>query len=391
MLSLHTNNSSLSAQNSISRTHTTLSTSMTRLSTGYRINSAMDDAAGLQIATRLKAQTSGMAVAMRNTQNATSMMQTAEGALGETSNILVRMKDLATQSADASSTDADKSAMQSEYDALSRELSNIVGNTSFGGAKLLLKNASSTDAANAVTALSAATLAVGDSTGGAVKVHADAVSAAASAQSAYASASGAAKITAADALVNANKALATAKSDLDMKTAIKNAADAYSTAATTSASKTTDGKLAGALKFQIGSSSAETMSLDMSAELTALHSALGATSANYNSFGAALSVAGTELTGAGTASTLIDKLQTAIDSVATVRSSLGAAANRLEHANTNLANVSANTEAAAGRIMDVDFATESANMTSKQMLLQAGTAMLKQSNSMSSMVMSLLQ
>ena len=104
MLSLHTNAASLSAQNSLSRTQSSLSTSMTRLSTGYRINSSMDDAAGLQIATRLKAQTSGMAVAMRNTQNSTSMLQTADGALGEVSNILVRMKDLATQAADASST-----------------------------------------------------------------------------------------------------------------------------------------------------------------------------------------------------------------------------------------------------------------------------------------------
>ncbi|WP_370660639.1 flagellin [Massilia arenae] len=84
-------------------------------------------------------------------------------------------------------------------------------------------------------------------------------------------------------------------------------------------------------------------------------------------------------------------LQNAIDSLGSVRSSLGAAANRLDHANTNLANISANTQAASGRIMDVDFATESASMTSSQMLLQAGTAMLKQSNSMSSMVMSLLQ
>ncbi|MCS0592688.1 Lateral flagellin, partial [Massilia norwichensis] len=87
---------------------TSLSTSMTRLSTGYRINSAMDDAAGLQIATRLKAQSSGMAVAMRNTQNSISMMQTAEGALDEVTNILSRMKDLATQAADASSSDDDR-------------------------------------------------------------------------------------------------------------------------------------------------------------------------------------------------------------------------------------------------------------------------------------------
>ena len=116
MLSLHTNNASLSAQNSIAKTQSQLSTSMTRLSTGYRINSAMDDAAGLQIATRLKAQTSGMTVAMSNTQNSTSMLQTAEGAFGEVTNMLIRMKDLATQAADASSNVDDKKAMQAEFD-----------------------------------------------------------------------------------------------------------------------------------------------------------------------------------------------------------------------------------------------------------------------------------
>ena len=171
MLSLHTNAATLSAQSAIGRTQSGLSTSMTRLSTGYRINSASDDAAGLQIATRLKAQTSGMAVAMRNTQNATSMMQTAEGALGEASNILVRMKDLATQAADASSNDSDKTAMQSEYNALASELTNIIGNTSFGGAKLLNSAASGTDktaAGNAKTVaagkLATATALVGDGT-----------------------------------------------------------------------------------------------------------------------------------------------------------------------------------------------------------------------------------
>ncbi len=138
MLSLHTNNASLSAQNSIAKTQSQLSTSMTRLSTGYRINSAMDDAAGLQIATRLKAQTSGMTVAMSNTQNSTSMLQTAEGAFGEVTNMLVRMKDLATQAADASSNAADKNAMQAEFDALGLELSNVMTNTTFGGSKLLL-------------------------------------------------------------------------------------------------------------------------------------------------------------------------------------------------------------------------------------------------------------
>jgi flagellin len=283
MLSLHTNNAALSAQNSIGRTQTALSTSMTRLSTGYRINSAMDDAAGLQIATRLKAQTSGMAVAMRNTQNSTSMLQTAEGALDEVSNMLIRMKDLATQSADASSGVNDKAAMQAEYDALGRELGNVLKNTTFGGNKLLV-----------------------------------------------------------------------------------------------------GGTIASSMTFQIGASSNETMTVDLGANMTSLTDAVTAASANYTTAGT-----GTELTSAANAT--IGLLNTALDSVGKVRSGLGASANRLEHVYNNLANVSTNSKAATGRIMDVDFATESSNMTANQMLLQAGTAMLKQTNSMSSMVMSLLQ
>ena len=289
MLSLHTNNASLSAQNSIAKTQSQLSTSMTRLSTGYRINSAMDDAAGLQIATRLKAQTSGMTVAMSNTQNSTSMLQTAEGAFGEVTNMLIRMKDLATQAADASSNAADKTAMQAEFDALGSELANVITNTTFGGSKLL-----------------------GDGTG------------------------------------------------------------------------TAAGTLSSSMTFQIGASSTEKMSIDLTAGMTGLTAALKTVSAKFSS-----GAAGTELTAA--ANTAIGNLTTAIDNVGTVRSALGAAANRLDHINSNLSNIATNTKAATGRIMDVDFATESSNMTSSQMLLQAGTAMLKQSNSMSSMVMSLLQ
>jgi len=287
MLSLHTNAASLSAQNSLGRTQNSLSTSMTRLSTGFRINSAMDDAAGLQIATRLKAQTSGMAVAMRNTQNSTSMLQTAEGSLDEVNNMLVRMKDLATQAADASSSTDDKTAMQGEYDALGKELNNILTKTTFGGQSLL----------------------VGGTTG--------------------------AKMT-----------------------------------------------------FQIGASAGEKMDVDLSAAMKTggtLEVAVKGASGAYTTPG----TAGTELT--ATANATITLLDTAIGEVSGVRSSLGAAANRLDHVYNNLANISTNTKNATGRIMDVDFATESSNMTSSQMLMQAGTAMLKQTNQMSSMVMSLLQ
>ena len=292
MLSLHTNNASLSAQNSIAKTQAQLSTSMTRLSTGYRINSAMDDAAGLQIATRLKAQTSGMTVAMANTQNSTSLLQTAEGAFGEVTNMLVRMKDLATQAADVSSNKDDRDAMQAEYDALGSELYNIMTNTTFGGEKLLGSG------------------------------------------------------------VTGKGTLSQAK-----------------------------------MTFQIGAATGEVMDLKVQQNMSDLNTALEAVSKNFSK----TAVAGTEFTASSDANTMIDTLATAIDSVGTVRSALGAAANRLDHINSNLSNISTNTKAATGRIMDVDFASESSNMTSSQMLLQAGTAMLKQSNSMSSMVMSLLQ
>jgi flagellin len=300
MLSLHTNAASLSAQNSLSSTQSKLSTSMTRLSTGFRINSASDDAAGLQIATRLKSQTSGMAVAMRNTQNSVSMLQTAEGALNETGNILVRMKDLATQAADGSSSKDDQDAMQAEFDSLADELGNIMKNTKFGGTSLLHKNT---------------------------------------------------------------------------------------------------GKLATDVTFQIGADKAEQMTGSFATELTAVHTKIESVSARFAGGTAApvSTAVGTEISGAtdtagATAANLtIDDLSQAIDSVSSLRSKIGATSNRLDHVYNNLSNISTNTQAAAGRIMDVDFATESAKMTSSQMLMQAGTAMLKQTNQMSSMVMSLLQ
>jgi len=302
MLSLHTNAAALSAQNSISRTQNSLSTSMTRLSTGYRINSAMDDAAGLQIATRLKTQTSGMAVAMRNTQNSISLMQTAEGALDETTNILNRMKDLATQAADGSSTAADQTAMQKEFNSLTDELSNIFSNTKFGGTELFK--------------------------GGAA------------------------------------------------------------------------GKLTAAITFQIGADMTETMNGDFTAELTDVVAKIGAAATGYSDTTSATPSAGNDISDAGgtnsaagatAANATIKDLADAIDSVGALRSKLGAVSNRLDHVYNNLSNISTNTKNATGRIMDVDFAGESATMTSNQMLLQAGTAMLKQTNSQSSLVLSLLQ
>ncbi|MGY3888850.1 lateral flagellin LafA [Aeromonas mytilicola] len=136
-LSIHTNFASLTTQNQLNSTNKMLGTAMQRLGTGLRINSAADDAAGLQMATRLQAQSSGQKVGMRNAQDAVSMMQTAEGAMDEMSNIVQRMKDLATQSANGTSTGDDRKAMDAEFVELRNELDNITNNTTFGGQNLL--------------------------------------------------------------------------------------------------------------------------------------------------------------------------------------------------------------------------------------------------------------
>ncbi len=287
MLSLQTNVAALNTQRNMTSTQNSLTSSMTRLGTGFRINSAMDDAAGLQIATRMEAQTRGMQVAMKNTQNGISLLQTAEGALSEVSNIVLRMKDLATESASGSDSDKDRTALQSEYDALGGELSNIIKNTAFAGDKLLDPAA---------------------------------------------------------------------------------------------------GKLKAAVSFQIGSSSAETLSVDVSGGITALDAALKAVSKQYDT-----AAAGTEVATAAAANPMINLLSTAVDAIGTVRAGLGAYANRMEHTYNNLSNMSTNTSVARSRIMDTDYASETANQTSKQMLMQAGTAMLKQSGSMNQLVMSLMQ
>lgn len=135
-LSIQTNYASLVTQNQLSSTNKSLSTAMQRLGTGLRINSAADDAAGLQIATRLQNQSNGQQVGMRNSQDAISMLQTGEGAMEEMTNIVQRMKDLATQSASDSNTTADRTAMNAEYSELTKELTNITSNTTYGGAKL---------------------------------------------------------------------------------------------------------------------------------------------------------------------------------------------------------------------------------------------------------------
>lgn len=281
-LSIFTSGAAMSSTNALNKSNSILSTAMERLGTGKRINSAADDAAGLQIATRLQGQVNGMGVAQRNVADATAMLQTAEGAFEEVTNILYRMKDLATQSANDTNNDTDRTAMQAEFDQLGEELDNIWNSTDFAGTKLFG--------------------------------------------------------TAGEGLRSAT-----------------------------------------GLSFQIGASEDETMTtdkVDLSGAIAAIGSASGST------------VQGINLKTDG--ATAIDTIAGAIGEVGTVRSSLGAYINRLGHTAANLSNMQDNTNLALGNIRDADFASEATNMTRNQMLAQTSMSMLKQANSMSGMVMSLL-
>ncbi|MGF1698120.1 lateral flagellin LafA [Vibrio lamellibrachiae] len=159
MLSIHTNYTSLMTQNNLNKTSGAMDQAMQRISTGFRINSAADDAAGLQIATRLQSQVNGLSVASRNAQDATSMLQTAEGAFDEMTNIAHRMKDLATQASNGTNSGSEIAAMEAEWDELQLELESIVDNTQYGSGNNLF------DANNGGLFTSAMTFQIGATTG----------------------------------------------------------------------------------------------------------------------------------------------------------------------------------------------------------------------------------
>ncbi|AIS16306.1 branched-chain alpha-keto acid dehydrogenase subunit E2 [Pseudomonas rhizosphaerae] len=136
-LSVNTNTASLTVQKNLNKASDALSTSMTRLSSGLKINSAKDDAAGLQISNRLTSQINGLSVAVKNANDGISIAQTAEGAMQESTNILQRMRELALQSANGSNSTDDRTSLQSEYTQLTSELTRIANTTTFGGRNLV--------------------------------------------------------------------------------------------------------------------------------------------------------------------------------------------------------------------------------------------------------------
>ena len=258
---------SLTAQRNLGKSQSTMATSIERLSSGLRVNSARDDAAGLAIAERMNAQVRGMNVAIRNANDGISLAQTAEGGLNEVGSMLQRMRELAVQAANGTNSSADRANLNEEFVALDAEIGRIADVTQFNGKKIL-------------------------------------------------------------------------------------------------------GTSAGNFVFQVGANSGEVMSID-----TTSIASTGET------------IDGADATNAEAAIAAID---TMIDEVTTSRATYGAAQSRFTSAINNLQIGLENQSAARGRIMDADFAVETANLTRAQILQQAGTAMVSQANSSPQTVLSLL-
>nr|WP_301331526.1 flagellin [Sinimarinibacterium sp. NLF-5-8] len=276
---INTNVASLNAQRNLSTSQGSLAQSLQRLSSGLRINSAKDDAAGLAISERFTSQINGLNQAARNAQDAVSLAQTAEGAMGSISKSLQRMRVLAVQSANATNFSSDRAALQKEFNALRDEITRVAGQTNFNGVNLL------------------------------------------------------------DGSFNSGKAV-----------------------------------------FQVGANATagvDTINFGGVANLTASGLAL-----------ASLDISGATGSGARAALTTLDA---ALKTVGTERSNLGAQQSRFEMVIENLNTTSENLSQSRSRIMDTDFAAETANMTRAQILQQAGVAMLAQANQLPQNVLSLLR
>jgi len=275
-LVVNTNIASLNAQRNLFSSQSDLNTSLQRLSTGLRINSARDDAAGLFISEQLTADIRGLNQATRNAQDGISLSQVAEGSLGEVANNLQRIREIAVQSANA--TVQDRTGLQAEVDQLTQEISRIVTTSAFNGVQLL------------------------DGTGG-------------------------------------------------------------------------------ALTFQVGQDGVASNQVAVAgADLTAI-----------TGFAADLVAVGTvDVSTAAAAITALGTLDTSIDTVSTSRATFGAVQNRFDAVISNLQNTSENLTAARSRIVDADFAAETANLTRAQIIQQAGVSVLSQANQLPQLALSLL-
>jgi len=390
-ISVNTNVASLNAQRNLSKSSNDLQTSMERLSSGMRINSAKDDAAGLQISNRLTSQINGLAVAQRNANDGISIAQTAEGAMSASTDILQRMRDLALQSANGSNSSDDRDALQKEIVALQDELTRIATSTRFGEQQLLDGS------------YTGQSFQVGANAGETIDMSLDSIKASAlgkvDAQALAATNYNAANIGIAAETLTFSVTNAAGTSALDVKLTVgmgaEDVADAINAGAGSIGITATYDASAGTLSFAAeNGTTAATVASTVTADGGVFNTSAAALDSSYSddssTLGSAISaidISGADGTGAQAALASID---VAIKEIDSQRADLGAIQNRFSYTISNLANIQENISASRGRIQDADFAVETANMTKNQILQQAGTSILAQANQLPQSALSLL-
>jgi flagellin len=397
-LRINQNIAAMNAYRNLTVTDGQMAKSLEKLSSGFRINRAADDAAGLSISEGLRAQVGGTKVAIRNAQDGISVVQTAEGALSEVHSILQRMRDLSVQAANAGSQDTTaRTAAQTEFDQLKAEIDRIGTTTSFGNTKLL--DGSFGNQAGVVNGTGAGALTVVTGTNDTFKISTEAVGAqtitlgAASYANTAAGASSLQSALQAGIDGNANlKGLVSATVYHD-STINKNVVSftRNSTAAGTSVTTA-----AGATDVLAGLGVAATSGTVTTGSGGVFQ--VGANNTTTDKISVSISaVNSTALTGLGSvdlvnsAASAIDTINTAITTVSTSRANLGAYQNRFEHTISNLSVTAENLSASESRIRDTDMASEMVSFTRSQILTQAGTAMLAQANQAPQQVLQLLR
>lgn len=402
-LTVNTNVASLNTQRNLSNSSNALSTSMQRLSTGSRINSAKDDAAGLQISNRLTSQINGLGVAVRNANDGISLAQTAEGALQQSTNILQRMRDLSLQSANGSNNDSDRESIQKEVSQLQSELTRISDTTTFGGRKLLDGSFGSQEFQIGANANETINVSVGkmDTTSLFGTVSAKVSSGASLEGEALA-----APITddqAGDVMVKVGETefkLSIIKGDTAATIAqrINDKGISGETSLKATVDATTGGiTLTSSLKGAAASTGATitisnaTGNVNADVAETVFGATLTAAGAPTSTEARAMTVASIDVSTADGAQNAIEIIDGAIKQIDSQRADLGAVQNRFDNTIANLQSISENSASARGRIQDTDFAAETANLSKNQILQQAGTAILAQAKQLPQAVLSLLQ
>jgi len=482
-LTVNTNIASLTAQRNLTGSQSMLSTSLERLSSGLRINSAKDDAAGLAISERFTAQIRGLNQGVRNANDGISLAQTAEGALKEVTSNLQRIRELSVQSANATNSASDRAALQSEVSQLVAEIDRVATNTSFNGIALLDgtftskafqvgANAAETVTVDSVASarssslgqfqgftLTAQTIGTAadanelltvtiDGTqstigtqGNDAKEIAAAINAfgngfVASANAAVTSGPGtiasaaansgdvdtfdingvtisvtntgtdAGNRAAAVAAINAQSANTGVVASNDGTDVILTAADGRNITLDNISITDTDGNGATIdTEYGIATSGASTVtggSLNITYQApTGVTGTVSFDSANGTSFGDTVAdqtigatgtaLSAVDISSASGATTAITAIDAALDTINSTRSTLGSYQSRFESVVANLQTTAENLSASRSRIVDADFASETANLTKAQILQQSGIAMLAQANSIPQNVLALLQ